>query len=210
MQKLVWVSQTECKQEIWRPDFLRQSASLHLWSKNAQQTGEARYSSLAHSLLCMVTSGKPMGCMGSRKFVYFSTGGLMWTTEVRVEMAKKGLYMKHSIDHPLLAGFNNYLHTDLGNKSSKQEVSELNEWMYKWKKKCVCVALVRNARGRQKLHKYESLKSKNAQQTGEARYSSLAHTFAVHGYIWRTHGLHGQQKGVRNARVGKNCTNMKA
>ncbi len=60
-------------------------------------------------------------------FVYFSTGGPMWTTEVRVEMAKKGLYMKHSIDHPLLAGFNNYLHTDLGNKSSKQEVSELNE-----------------------------------------------------------------------------------
>ncbi len=48
----------------------------------------------------------------------------MWTTEVRVEMAKKGLYMKHSIDHPLLAGFNNYLYTDLGNKNSKQEVSE--------------------------------------------------------------------------------------
>ncbi len=54
----------------------------------------------------------------------FSTEGPMWTTEVRVEMAKKGLYMKHSIDHPLLAGFNNYLHTDLGNKNSKQEVSE--------------------------------------------------------------------------------------
>ncbi len=57
-------------------------------------------------------------------FVYFSTEGPMWTTEVRVEIAKKGLYMKHSIDHPLLAGFNNYLHTDLGNKNSKQEVSE--------------------------------------------------------------------------------------
>ncbi len=62
----------------------------------------------------------------------------------------------------------------------------------------------------QKLHKYESLKSKNAQQTGEARYSSLAHCFAVHGYIWWTHGLHGHQKVVRNARVDKNCTNMKA
>ncbi len=70
--------------------------------------------------------------------------------------------------------------------------------------------IVRNARIDKKLHKYESLKSKNAQQTGGARYSSLAHCFAVHGYIWLAHGLHGQQKGVRNARIDKNCTNMKA
>lgn len=74
-------------------------------------------------------------------YFYFSTEGPMWTTEVRVEMAKKGLYMKHSIDHPLLAGFNNYLHTDLGNKNSKQEVNEMSEGINE-KKKCVCVALV--------------------------------------------------------------------
>ncbi len=47
----------------------------------------------------------------------------------------------------------------------------------------------------QKLHKYESLKSKNAQQTGEARYSSHAHCFAVHGYIWLAHGYMGSRKG---------------
>lgn len=48
-----------------------------------------------------------------------------WTSLVRVEMVK-GLYKKHLTDHPLLLGFNEYLHADLGNKNCKQEVSELN------------------------------------------------------------------------------------
>ncbi|XP_016334581.1 uncharacterized protein LOC107683004, partial [Sinocyclocheilus anshuiensis] len=62
---------------------------------------------------------------------YFqSTEGPRWTSSVRVEMVKKGLYEKHSICHPLLKGFNEYLHADLGNKNSKQEVDAVSRFMY--------------------------------------------------------------------------------
>ncbi|XP_077073372.1 uncharacterized protein LOC143724280 [Siphateles boraxobius] len=55
---------------------------------------------------------------------YQSTGGPRWTSDVRVEMAKKGLYKKHSIKHPLLDVFFLYLRVDLRNRKSKQEVIE--------------------------------------------------------------------------------------
>ncbi|XP_073804446.1 uncharacterized protein [Danio rerio] len=61
---------------------------------------------------------------------YQSTGGPMWTSSVRVEMVKKGLYNKHSIDHPLLAGFNKYLYTDLGYKNSKQVVETVSRFLH--------------------------------------------------------------------------------
>ncbi|KAG1925604.1 hypothetical protein F2P79_025420 [Pimephales promelas] len=61
---------------------------------------------------------------------YQSTGGPKWTTDVQVEMAKKGLYKKHSIDHPLLRGFFHYLLVDLGNRRSKQEVETVSRFMY--------------------------------------------------------------------------------
>ncbi|KAK7157074.1 hypothetical protein R3I94_006973 [Phoxinus phoxinus] len=61
---------------------------------------------------------------------YFqSTGGPKWTADVRVEMAKRGLYRKHSIDHPLLQGFFHYLRVDLGNTRSKQEVENVARFL---------------------------------------------------------------------------------
>ncbi|XP_067271193.1 uncharacterized protein [Pseudorasbora parva] len=57
---------------------------------------------------------------------YQSNEGPRWRDEVRVEMTKKGLYKKHSIDHPLLRGFNHYLQVDLGNRKSKQEVDTVS------------------------------------------------------------------------------------
>ncbi|XP_056312309.1 uncharacterized protein LOC130223490 [Danio aesculapii] len=61
---------------------------------------------------------------------YQSTGGPMWTSSVRVEMVKKGFYNKHSIDHPLLAGFNKYLLTDLGYKNTKQVVETVSRFLH--------------------------------------------------------------------------------
>ncbi|XP_056312301.1 uncharacterized protein LOC130223480 [Danio aesculapii] len=61
---------------------------------------------------------------------YQSTGGPKWTSSVRVEMVKKGLYNKHSIDHPLLAGFNKDLHIDLGHKNSKQVVETVSRFLH--------------------------------------------------------------------------------
>ncbi|KAK7172410.1 hypothetical protein R3I93_004669 [Phoxinus phoxinus] len=60
---------------------------------------------------------------------YQSTGGPRWTSEVRVEMTKKGLYKKHSIKHPLLEGFYHYLRVDLGNMKSKQEVENVARFL---------------------------------------------------------------------------------
>ncbi len=141
-------------------------------------------------LLYMVTSGEPMGCMGSRKG--WEMHGLtkiaqIWKPKVQkcTTDGRGQIFIARSLFCCT------WLHL----------VNPWVAWAAERGEKCT---------GRQKMHKYESLKSKNAQQTGEARYSSLAHSFAVHGYIWWTHGLHGQQKGVRNAQVGKNCTNMKA
>lgn len=37
-------------------------------------------------------------------------------------MAEKGLYKKHSLDHPLLKDFATYLEKDLLNENFKQEV----------------------------------------------------------------------------------------
>ncbi|CAM4569895.1 unnamed protein product [Leuciscus chuanchicus] len=59
-----------------------------------------------------------------------STDGPRWTSEVRVEMAQKGLYKKHSVKHPLLQGYFNYLHVDLGNMKSKQEAENVSRFMY--------------------------------------------------------------------------------
>ncbi|XP_056310767.1 uncharacterized protein LOC130222165 isoform X2 [Danio aesculapii] len=61
---------------------------------------------------------------------YQSTVGPKWTSSVRVEMVKKGLYNKHSIDHPLLAGFNKDLHIDLGHKNSKQVVETVSRFLH--------------------------------------------------------------------------------
>nr|XP_021331177.1 uncharacterized protein LOC110439462 [Danio rerio] len=54
----------------------------------------------------------------------------MWTSSVRVEMVKKGLFNKHSIDHPLLAEFNKYLYIDLGHKNSKQVVETVSRFLH--------------------------------------------------------------------------------
>ncbi|XP_073672221.1 uncharacterized protein [Paramisgurnus dabryanus] len=61
---------------------------------------------------------------------YYQSNGPRWSDDVRVEMAKKGLYKKHSIKHPLLEGFNQYLQVDLGNRKSKQEVENVSRFMY--------------------------------------------------------------------------------
>ncbi|XP_067271181.1 uncharacterized protein [Pseudorasbora parva] len=61
---------------------------------------------------------------------YQSSGGPNWTSDVRVEMGRKGLYKKHSIAHPLLQGFYVYLSVDLGNKRSKQEVENVSRFMF--------------------------------------------------------------------------------
>ncbi|CAM4574972.1 unnamed protein product [Leuciscus chuanchicus] len=70
---------------------------------------------------CTLPGHLRTACMqGSSEESYQSTGGPRWTSDVRVEMNKKGLYKKHSIDHPLLQGFFHYLRVDLGNKRSKR------------------------------------------------------------------------------------------
>ncbi|KAK7157062.1 hypothetical protein R3I94_006962 [Phoxinus phoxinus] len=61
---------------------------------------------------------------------YQSSGGPRWTSDVRVEMTRKGLYRKHSIDHPLLQGFFRFLRVDLGNRRSKQEVESVSRFMF--------------------------------------------------------------------------------
>ncbi|XDV25885.1 hypothetical protein PO909_029717 [Leuciscus waleckii] len=62
--------------------------------------------------------------------VYYQSNGPRWTSDVRVEMAKKGLYKKHSINHPLLEGFVLYLRVNLGNRKSKQEVESVSRFMH--------------------------------------------------------------------------------
>nr|XP_055049520.1 uncharacterized protein LOC129435035 [Misgurnus anguillicaudatus] len=61
---------------------------------------------------------------------YQSIGGPKWTSEVRVEMNRRGLYRKHPIDHVLLQGFFQFLRVDLNNKRSKQEVENVSRFMY--------------------------------------------------------------------------------
>lgn len=46
-----------------------------------------------------------------------------WKVKKRALMAEKGLYRRHSTDHPLLRDFAIYLSKDLNNENYKQEVS---------------------------------------------------------------------------------------
>lgn len=61
-------------------------------------------------------------------------------------MAEKGLYKKHSLDHPLLKGFATYLEKDLLNENFKQEVRILfyyiSVFASKQKNKCLLVICV--------------------------------------------------------------------
>nr|XP_055062909.1 uncharacterized protein LOC129445950 [Misgurnus anguillicaudatus]XP_055062910.1 uncharacterized protein LOC129445950 [Misgurnus anguillicaudatus] len=60
----------------------------------------------------------------------YQSNGPRWSVDVRVEMAKKGLYKKHSIKHDLLDGFYHYLRVDLENRRSKQEVENVARFLY--------------------------------------------------------------------------------
>ncbi|XP_072563445.1 uncharacterized protein [Paramormyrops kingsleyae] len=52
------------------------------------------------------------------------------TTSVRAAMEKRGLYQKHSTNHPLLRAFGAYLKTDLINGNYKQEVENVARFLF--------------------------------------------------------------------------------
>ncbi|XP_072563161.1 uncharacterized protein [Paramormyrops kingsleyae] len=62
---------------------------------------------------------------------YFQvTREVQWPQTSRHMMQEKGLYRKHSLDHPLLKGFATYLEKDLLNENFKQEVENASRFMF--------------------------------------------------------------------------------
>ncbi|XP_072563142.1 uncharacterized protein [Paramormyrops kingsleyae] len=57
------------------------------------------------------------------------TQKVQWPQKTRQLMAEKGLYRKHSLDHPLLKGFATYLERDLQNENFKQEVENVARFL---------------------------------------------------------------------------------
>ncbi|XP_048853200.1 uncharacterized protein LOC125721187 [Brienomyrus brachyistius] len=55
---------------------------------------------------------------------------VQWSQTSRHMMQEKGLYRKHSLDHPLLKGFATYLEKDLLNENFKQEVENVSRFMF--------------------------------------------------------------------------------
>ncbi|XP_048828059.1 uncharacterized protein LOC125729431 isoform X2 [Brienomyrus brachyistius] len=58
------------------------------------------------------------------------TREVQWPQTSRQMMQEKGLYRKHSLDHPLLKGFATYLEKDLLNENFKQEVENVSRFMF--------------------------------------------------------------------------------
>nr|XP_023668575.1 uncharacterized protein LOC111844373 [Paramormyrops kingsleyae] len=58
------------------------------------------------------------------------TREVQWPQTSRHMMQEKGLYRKHSLDHPLLKGFATYLEKDLLNENFKQEVENVSRFMF--------------------------------------------------------------------------------
>ncbi|XP_072563597.1 uncharacterized protein [Paramormyrops kingsleyae] len=58
------------------------------------------------------------------------TREVQWTQTSRHMMQEKGLYRKHSLDHPLLKGFATYLEKDLLNENFKQTVENVSRFMF--------------------------------------------------------------------------------
>ncbi|XP_077567856.1 uncharacterized protein LOC144192892 isoform X4 [Stigmatopora nigra] len=53
-----------------------------------------------------------------------------WKVKKKVQMLRMGLYRKHSLGHPLLKGFFNYLSKDLSIENCNQEVENVARFLY--------------------------------------------------------------------------------
>ncbi|XP_072563309.1 uncharacterized protein [Paramormyrops kingsleyae] len=62
--------------------------------------------------------------------IFQVTREVQWPQTSRHMMQEKGLYRKHSLDHPLLKGFAAYLEKDLLNENFKQTVENVSRFMF--------------------------------------------------------------------------------
>ncbi|XP_028297524.1 uncharacterized protein LOC114459484, partial [Gouania willdenowi] len=70
--------------------------------------------------IAFVSSGETFQCVPD----------MQWQRKNRKLMADKGLYQKHSLDHPLLKDFATYLEKELCNENFKQEVDNVARYLY--------------------------------------------------------------------------------
>ncbi|XP_028296774.1 uncharacterized protein LOC114458554 [Gouania willdenowi] len=70
--------------------------------------------------IASVSSGETFQCVPD----------VQWQRKNRTLMADKGLYQKHSLDHPLLKDFATYLEKELCNENIKQEVDNVSRYLY--------------------------------------------------------------------------------
>ena len=93
-------------------------------------------------------------------------------------MSEKGLYKKHSLDHPLLNSFAKHLKMDLLNGSYKQEVENVSRYLYFVNPETPSLKFVND---RENLRKYllELSEAKLKKQTQQTYLKSLKRLVVV-------------------------------
>ncbi|XP_038583408.1 uncharacterized protein LOC119909307 isoform X2 [Micropterus salmoides] len=94
-------------------------------------------------------------------------------------MAERGLYNKHSLEHPLLKGFATYLEKDLYNENFKQEVENVARFLYYMDPQCPSLDFVRN-REKTKEYLHELSEAKLKTQTQLNYLNSLKRFLTYH------------------------------
>ncbi|KAA0712515.1 hypothetical protein E1301_Tti019089 [Triplophysa tibetana] len=104
---------------------------------------------------------------------------MQWKNQARKLMAEKGLYQKHSLDHPLLKEFAMYLEKDLQNENFKQEVENVSRFLHFMDPKQPSLLFVRN-REKSKLFLRELTEAKLTKQTQLNYLKSLKRFLQYH------------------------------
>ncbi|XP_034551720.1 uncharacterized protein LOC117821497 isoform X2 [Notolabrus celidotus] len=104
---------------------------------------------------------------------------VQWKNQARKLMAEKGLYQKHSLDHPLLKDFGTYLEKDLGNENFKQEVENVARFLFYVNPRQPSLEFVRD---RAKIQQYlrELSDAKLTKQTQQNYLKSLKRFLVYH------------------------------
>ncbi|KAJ8367209.1 hypothetical protein AAFF_G00324220 [Aldrovandia affinis] len=130
----------------------------------APETGESEQSDHAS-----VSSGEMFQCEQENK----------WSTMTRKLMAEKGLYRKHSLDHPVLKGFGTHLEKDLQNEHYKQEVENVARFLYFMDPQQPSLEFVRD-REKSKLFFRQLTEAKLSKQTVQNYHKSLKRFLVYH------------------------------